>query len=77
MNFIKHVIYLFLIYDTNLRYIKINFVKKNTYNKSYMHIKYLKEIFDYFSLVYNYKDLNLQKVILVIKIESVGFSYKS
>lgn len=42
-----------------------------------MHVKYLKEILDYFSLIYNYKDLNLQKVILVITIESEGFSYKS
>jgi len=40
-----------------------------------MHVKYLKEIFNHFSLAYNYKDLNLQKVILVIKIESVGFVF--
>jgi len=58
------------IYDT-LTNIYNKFCQKNNYNKSYMFVKYWKEIFNYFSLIYNYKDLNLQNVILVIKIESV------
>ena len=42
-----------------------------------MHVKYLKKNIDYSSILYNHKSHNLQKIIHVIKIKNVTFSYKS
>jgi len=43
-----------------------------------MHIKYLKKKnIDYSSILYNRKSYSFQKIIHVIKIENLKFSYKS
>ena len=42
-----------------------------------MHVKYVKKIIDYSSILYNHKSHNLQKIIHAIKIKNVRFSYKS